>query len=156
MKRTPLKRKTPLKSKTGLKSNSTLKSGGRLRHRSKKTEKLYREERIPFVQKILSERPICELCNKAESVDVHEIASRGRTGGVRSDEWLKEECVLGLCRKCHTFITNNPLWAEENGFLIPSSSKENVVIFLQSAKALREEYHRAEKNSPIKGGGPHS
>lgn len=92
-----------------------------LKPRSEKTAKLYREKRVPFVQKILSERPWCEACSitpvghrgRRPSTDVHEILTRGRSGGVHGSAWLDEENVLALCRTCHTWITDHPKEAKE-------------------------------------------
>jgi hypothetical protein len=110
VKRTPLTRKTPLKAKT------PLKKGGRLRPRSKRTEEVYKERR-ELVSKVLSERPICERCHHRPSPDVHEILSRGRSGGVFGSAWLDESNVAALCRLCHTWVTGNPAEAEAEGWL---------------------------------------
>ena len=45
--------------------------------------------------------------------DVHEILTRGRGGSI-----IDENNVLALCRTCHHFITNEPAWATENGFVV--------------------------------------
>ena len=45
--------------------------------------------------------------------DVHEILTRGRGGSI-----ISEDNVLALCRTCHHFITNEPAWAKENGFVV--------------------------------------
>lgn len=118
LKRSPLKSNgKPLRSKTPLKP------------RSEKTAKKYREERVPLVKRLLKERPWCEACEayakldeKAwfrprPSKDLHEIRSRGRTGGVNSDEWLDPENIMCVCRECHTRITNQVKEAEALGFL---------------------------------------
>jgi hypothetical protein len=72
------------------------------------------------VRKIVIERAdgICEarlsMC-QWEGTDVHELKTRGR-GGDPNDE---SNCIL-LCRLCHRYITDNPAWSEENGFVLPS------------------------------------
>jgi hypothetical protein len=124
MKRSPLTRKTPLKSNGGGLKQTPLKP------RSAKTAKRYREERIPFVQRILGERPLCEACPTLSdtvrpSVDVHEILSRGRSGGVHGSAWLRDDNVLALCRPCHTWITENPAKAEELGFSKPTLTQDD-------------------------------
>ncbi len=120
--RKPLKRNKPLNRGNSQMKRSTLKP------RSAKTQKKYREERIPFVKRILSERPVCEACDitpvgaRRASVDVHEIVSRGRSGGVLGDAWLDETYVLALCRQCHDWIGRNVAKAEELGLLKKSTN----------------------------------
>ena len=70
-----------------------------------------------FVKDILEEREMCEanlpfICTYYPT-DVHEILTRGRGGDI-----LSRENVLALCRMCHTFITDNPGFAQEHGFII--------------------------------------
>ena len=121
MKRTPLKRNTPLKSGGELKKTP-------LKFRSEKTQKLYTEERIPLVKRLLKERPWCEACpvfaahdkvvkRVRPSVDLHEIKTRGRTGGVNSKEWLDETNILCVCRLCHDRIGDDPRLSKELGLL---------------------------------------
>jgi hypothetical protein len=100
-----------------------------LKPRSDKTAKKYKEERIPLVKRLLEERPWCEACTAyakldgktwfrpRPSRDLHEIKSRGRTGGVNSTEWLDPENIICLCRECHTRITDQVKEAEALGFL---------------------------------------
>ena len=115
----PLKRGKKLQQKSQLKQKKPLKQNKKLAPRSKKAEKLYREKRRPLVEKLLKERPWCEACGKfAEldglafyrvqpSRDLHEIKTRGRTGGIHSDEWLDEDNILCVCRDCHNRITQD-------------------------------------------------
>jgi hypothetical protein len=142
MKRTPLNpgnkglKRSPLKSNGSALKRSPLKSNGQplksktpLKPRSEKTAKKYKEERIPLVKRLLKERPWCEACKVYAQVDgvvwfrprpsrdLHEIRSRGRTGGVHSDEWLDPENILCVCRECHTRITDQVKEAEALGFL---------------------------------------
>lgn len=87
----------------------------RLRHRSKKMEAIY-EERRPLVERLLKERPVCEVADCArQSVDVHEVHTRGRGGSI-----LDEANCMTVCRRCHRQITDNPAWAHENGYVIHS------------------------------------
>lgn len=127
MKRSPLNRKKPLKRGDSELKRTPLDRGDSelkrtpLKPRSKKTERRYREERVPFVKKILSEKPVCERCEGRPSVDVHEKRTRGRTGGVHGDDWLDEDNVAALCRPCHNWIDDNPKQAEKDGWLYPST-----------------------------------
>lgn len=128
----PLQAKTPLKSNSQLSSNKPLQSNKQLRPRSAKAQQLYKEKRIPLVKKLLSERPWCEACpiyaehdnrqffRVQPSCDLHEIKSRGRTGGIHSEEWLDEANIMCVCRGCHRRITDNPKEAEALGLLKPS------------------------------------
>ena len=92
-----------------------------IKKRSKKMEKLY-DERRPFVEKILRERPMCEACrvfakhdnkstyNQHMSTDVHEIVRRSQGGSI-----LDEDNVLAVCRPCHIRIGNYPQLAFDLG-----------------------------------------
>lgn len=82
-----------------------------IRHRSKKREAVYRTERRALVAKMLAENPRCKRCNRNPSQDIHEIKSRARGGSITDPD----NCVA-LCRKCHTYITNNPKQAHEEGW----------------------------------------
>jgi hypothetical protein len=97
-----------------------------LNRRSAKREEIYKLRR-PLVQRLLSERRWCEACSifavvdgKAlytiiESVDVHEVISRGRGGSI-----LDEANLLCVCRPCHQRITTHPAEGEETALLLPS------------------------------------
>lgn len=83
-----------------------------MKPRSKKRAKLYAEQRVPLVKRLLNERPFCQRCKTKQSQDVHEIKSRARGGSI-----LDESNLLCLCRSCHSWITQNPKEAREQGFL---------------------------------------
>ena len=53
------------------------------------------------------------------ATDVHELKSRARGGSI-----LDPTNCLSLCRSCHSFITQNPAWAEANGFALASWATE--------------------------------
>lgn len=82
-----------------------------VKFRSKKREREYRERRN-LVERILDERPVCERCYAARSTDVHEM--------IRRSQWragiLVTENLRALCRSCHTWITENPKAAVEQGW----------------------------------------
>jgi hypothetical protein len=115
VKRTPLKR-----GDSQLKRTELARGSSKLKPRSDKTAKIYREKRAPFVERILEEHPTCQRCEMSPSTDVHEILTRGRSGGVRSDAWLDETNVAALCWECHFWVTNHPTEAEEEGWVKPS------------------------------------
>lgn len=133
-----MKKGQPLRRKTPLKSSSTLHSGSfgtgqrkPLPRRSKKTQRLYTEERIPLVKRLLAEHPLCLACpvfaeydglvtyRRHTSTEVHEIKSRGRGGSITDES----NCLV-VCRTCHSRITENPAEAEYLGLLISSWSKD--------------------------------
>lgn len=88
----PLKRKTPL------------------RKVSKKRQKEMREYGI-LRKEFLSKLPICEVCMKVNSTDIHHKAGRGK-------HYLDVDSWLSVCRFCHDKIHREPIWAREKGFLI--------------------------------------
>jgi len=75
-------------------------------------------DRRQFVRRIIGEREWCEArlagCQN-QATDVHEIKTRARGGDI-----LDETNVLALCRACHSFITVNPAFALEHGFVVHS------------------------------------
>lgn len=83
----------------------------RLRHRSAKTAKTYRDQRIPLVKELLADNPACQRCHQARADDVHEIKSRARGGSI-----LDRDNLALLCRPCHTWVTINPAKAHDEGW----------------------------------------
>ena len=110
MKRSPIARRTPLKRGTKQLKRSPI------RRRSKKTQKLYTDKRIPFVERLLSERPNCEagtsVCT-GRSVDIHEPKQRSALGSI-----LDEENTMSVCRLCHGWIHEHPRISGERSWLI--------------------------------------
>lgn len=74
---------------------------------------------------MLEEYPVCYVCtNHPEipggtwwAIDLHEIMTRGRTGGVNSTEWLDPDNIITVCRPHHGWITENPDKALEKGLV---------------------------------------
>lgn len=83
-----------------------------LRHRSKKTARTYRTERIPLVIAMLEAHPACQRCHTARSSEVHEIKSRARGGSI-----LDPDNLAALCHQCHAWITTHPKDATAEGWL---------------------------------------
>jgi len=81
-----------------------------MRFRSRKREAIYRQRR-PLVAALLAERPICERCGTNPSDDVHEVVSRARGGSI-----LDRSNLVCLCRSCHTWLTDHPAAAVDEGF----------------------------------------
>jgi len=90
-----------------------------VRHRSKKRQRLYDEERIPIVKEMLEENPVCVRCWREPSTDVHERLSRARGGSITDKANL-----VCLCRVCHDWITQHPREAEETGWSLKTSHTE--------------------------------
>lgn len=119
----PPKRKTPLAAKSGLKASgeNSLRVSP-LSARSAKRAKVYAEERVPLVKRLLSERPWCEACpvwaahdglhtfQQRPSQDVHEVLTRGRGGSI-----LDEANLLCVCRPCHDRIGREPALSNDLG-----------------------------------------
>ena len=83
-----------------------------IRKRSQKMTKLYKDQRVPLVKRLLSENPTCQKCFSARSQDVHEVKSRARGGSITDIKNLR--C---LCRPCHNWITSHPEEAHAQGWL---------------------------------------
>lgn len=79
--------------------------------RSKKMQDLYVERR-KLVAELLRSQPLCERCASQYATDVHEIKTRARGGSI-----LDRENLACLCRACHTWVTQNPKLAREQGWL---------------------------------------
>ena len=88
----PLKRKTPLR---------------RVSKRRSKEMKEYGILRKEFLEKL----PICEVCMKAKSTDIHHKEGRGK-------HYLNVDTWLSTCRMCHDKIHREPAWAREKGYLV--------------------------------------
>ncbi|MCW2601840.1 MAG: 66, gp66 [Frankiales bacterium] len=83
-----------------------------MRARSLKAARLYRQRRA-LVAQLLEERPICERCHAARSVDLHERKNRSQGGDL-----LNPAGISCLCRACHRFVTENPLASHAEGFTV--------------------------------------
>lgn len=106
----------------------------RLNPVSKKRQALNVSRRL-FVRKILDDRPYCEaqiptLCTHF-ACDVHEIMTRARGGSI-----LDEANVLALCRRCHSFITENPAFSQEHGFTVHSWATSADLIAADRAREV--------------------
>ena len=78
----------------------------RISEKRMKEGKEYSKKRSQF----LTELPMCEVCLRANSTDVHHIAGRGKN-------YLNKETWLSTCRSCHDKIHREPIWAREKGYL---------------------------------------
>jgi 5-methylcytosine-specific restriction endonuclease McrA len=104
-----------------------------VRRRSARQEALY-EQRRPFVERILAERPLCEACPvfaredgaatyiRYPSCDVHELVRRSQGGSI-----LDDRNVLAVCRRCHDTIGKRPAEAERLGLALPSWADDELV-----------------------------
>ena len=91
-----------------------------------KSKKRTAEDRIRrrLVEDYLEERWLCaaklDLCG-VRATDVHELVNRSQLPGAQ----LIPELFLGLCRKCHSYITTHPRWAHAHGFSLHAWEYEN-------------------------------
>jgi len=69
--------------------------------------------------------------------DVHEILTRARAGSTEESLLDLENCLV-LCRNCHQFITENPTFAKEFGFVV--SWSVTLEADLISAKRARHQF----------------
>ena len=96
--RKPLQHKTPLRRKTRLRSISPKKAAA---------YRLYGFRAKRFKK----EHPVCEICERRRTVDVHHC--RGR----HSPDLLDELTWLAVCRPCHNWIHNHANEARAKGWL---------------------------------------
>lgn len=81
-----------------------------MRRMSKKRQtesKEYTAQRRKFLDKL----PICEVCGKANSTDVHHRKGRGKY-------YLDDDSWLSVCRRCHDRIHVSPDWGRANGYIV--------------------------------------
>jgi len=57
----------------------------------------------------MEQNPMCKRCG-APATDLHH--ANGRVG----DNMLDTTTWISLCRKCHTYIEEHPLYAKKNGY----------------------------------------
>jgi len=106
-----VKRSAPLRRVTGLSRSTTP-----IRARSKRMAKVYRDERVPLVRRLLAERPRCEarfsLICTGRSTACHERQTRARGGSITD-----EANILCVCAACHDAIHRNIAKATRRGLL---------------------------------------
>ena len=91
-----------------------------------------RSEAIPERQELrriqLSRKGLCEarialLCQK-RATDVHEVINRSQRGTA----WLEQELFVSLCRACHRWVTDEPLWSRRHGLSLSSWQAQPEMI----------------------------
>ena len=90
--------------------------------------------RRTFVRDLLGERMVCEARIQGCTwypTDVHEIKTRARGGSI-----IDRENCLALCRACHTWITEHPSWALENGFVVHAEALSPDMRAAARARAM--------------------
>ena len=104
-------KRTPLRRTTGLSRSTTP-----IRKRSRKLAKVYREQRVPLVRRLLAEMPRCEarfsLICTGRSTACHEKVTRARGGSITD-----EANIICVCHPCHDAIHRNIAEATRSGFL---------------------------------------
>jgi hypothetical protein len=96
--------------------------------------------RRSLVREVLEEQPICEARLKdctGWSKEVHEILTRARGGSI-----LDRENVVALCHGCHHFITINPTWSHQNGWMLSSWSGPADVEIARQCRAVTTDAKR--------------
>ena len=74
---------------------------------------------------------LADICSHFAS-DVHEIQTRGRGG-----DYLDVNNCVALCRRCHSFITDNPKWAATNGWVVSAWATAADFVAAQRAREMR-------------------
>jgi hypothetical protein len=69
--------------------------------------KEYQRVRVEY----LIEHPICEVCNKEPSVQIHHKKGRGKL-------LCEKKFFLAIDDNCHRRIHEQPAWAYEMGYLL--------------------------------------
>lgn len=108
MKRSPLRRRSQLR------TTAPLRRRVRLKPRSAKRI-AQAPARAALVARVLSERPVCEVCGQERSTALHEPLMRSSGGSI-----LEEANTVAICWKCHRWIHDNPKEATAKGLLKPS------------------------------------
>lgn len=77
-----------------------------MRARSSGRQRLYALRRS-IVAGLLADEPLCQRCQQAYAIDVHELLPRGRGGSI-----VDRDNLVVLCRDCHDQITDHtaPDW----------------------------------------------
>jgi hypothetical protein len=115
MKRTELIRKTPLRQK------KPMNRSGRVKPRSKKTlaempERARVRDAVLARDRICRGRGLTPVDCTTHSSDVHEL----KRGANRRECYLDPAKCIGLCRTCHTFVTEHPAEARLLGLALRS------------------------------------
>lgn len=105
------------------------KEAKQLAPRSPKMSTFYREERLPLNEAVMARdgyqcivlSPWHERLADYNPLTVHEIATRGREGGIRAPGVNTMENCVSACLRCNQAISENPEWALEHGWLRPAS-----------------------------------
>jgi hypothetical protein len=126
VKRSSMKRGKPLSRSSSIKrSAKPIARKKRITPRSKKRAKVYRDIRVPFVVRVLRERPRCEagpmiamvvrdwLCFRI-ATNVHEILPRGRGGSIAD---LADDEVVACCDRCGSALHTLPVESYALGLL---------------------------------------
>jgi hypothetical protein len=110
VKRTPLTRKTPLRQK------KPMDRSGRVNPRSKKTI-AEMPERARVRDEVLRRdrgKGLTPVDCQTHACEVHEL----KRGANRRECYLDPAKCVGLCRPCHTYVTEHPTEAREMGLAL--------------------------------------
>ncbi len=114
-----LKRSKPMKRGGGLQRS------GRIRRRSKKTERFYRDERVPLTKRMLEDDTFCELGRawvlvdptysdcQLHAIGLHELRKRSAGGSLTNPANLRR-----TCGPCNSRVEDSPDLAHEAGIVV--------------------------------------
>lgn len=81
----------------------------RLKARSTKTAAVYRNERVPLVERLVEAIPVCQVCDAERSVTLHEKQFRSRGGSI-----LDLENLVVIGQRCHDRAHLDKAFADEH------------------------------------------
>ena len=104
-----------------------------MRKRSLKNQKYHQRYLYRLTPYLMIENPICKVCGKANSQQIHHMNGR--------EAWREvvEEWWLAVCYPCHDRITKDRIWAEDNGYIYSRNKVINSVPFEEESR-LRNYY----------------
>jgi 5-methylcytosine-specific restriction endonuclease McrA len=110
-------RRTPLKRSQGIKRAST-----RTKAKGKQRKALREDFLVAY--------PYCERCGGV-ATDVHEVIRRSQA----KDAELRWDLFVALCRRCHSWATDNPQAGHDAGYVL--WSWEDTPVDIKRALDLR-------------------
>ena len=98
-----------------------------MRAMSEKRAEFYRDVYRPMRAEAVGDgHEPCQIVSPACTGYVehlHEVFSRGRAGGLEAA--VRDGAVVPCCDRCNGYVSENPLWAAENGWLVSAKGRES-------------------------------
>lgn len=114
-----LKRATPLRQTGQQLARVPLVRSGRVNPVSAKRVREQRT-RAKVLDEMRTPDAVCAVCGRGGiPLDGHELLSRARGGSITDPSNISL-----VCREDHTFITQNPAWAEAHGWALKTTAQE--------------------------------